>query len=336
MVFKDQNRKLVFYWDADEILMELVVVASDLLKIVKRYLSPLSMLIIELRDDYFADGYFDWSKAKDEFFQRYFAYYQEEDVDLSNRPDLKGLVTEWMTADELVKHMKLGDLIEFKGTRSGLTLFHHWSICVRINHEVEARKRTTRHVRMLHLSRVDNKTMTRGDLFNYGLIFVSAKTLQDTHMTRRCRINNSLDRTWTPFEDKEIARHAVTWRGWARYNGTLWNCEHFVKCCRYGHGESYQTEMIATLVVFLLVIAALLSWIFLPAWVSLNIAWILGVGYYAILRCWRVTENVIFTFMRERDIPVSLYNLPSVYNKMTFYEKSILHMVVFYSALLQH
>jgi hypothetical protein len=78
---------------------------------------------IILKDKLFPNGKFDWRHAKDEFFKWYFAYYQEETVDFNKRPELHGLMTEWMSADELVKHVKLGDLLEFKGT-TYTTMFH--------------------------------------------------------------------------------------------------------------------------------------------------------------------------------------------------------------------
>lgn len=67
---------------------------------------------------------FDWRRVKDAFLDWYFAYYQEEQVDLRRHPELRGLVTDWLSAEELVKIVKLGDLVEFKGTSSGMSLFH--------------------------------------------------------------------------------------------------------------------------------------------------------------------------------------------------------------------
>lgn len=135
-------------------------------------------LYIILKENLFLNGKFDWRRAKDEFFKRYFAYYQEEHVDFDKRPELRGLMTEWMTAEELVKIVKVGDLLEFKGT-TYTTMFHHWSVCVRVNNEVEAKKRTPSNVRILHLSRIGNKSITSSDLFNFGIVFVSAKVRFD-------------------------------------------------------------------------------------------------------------------------------------------------------------
>lgn len=97
-----------------------VTLLSDVASCVVYYMGKVYVL---LKDAFFPQGTFNWRHAKNEFFRHYFAYYQEEFIDFNKRPDLRGLVTEWMPAEELVKHMKLGDLVEFKGTTS-FTLFH--------------------------------------------------------------------------------------------------------------------------------------------------------------------------------------------------------------------
>jgi hypothetical protein len=83
-------------------------------------------------------------------------------------------MTEWMSADELAKQIKLGDLLEFKGTKQ-TTMFHHWSICVKINTQVAPEKRTAANVKMLQLSRIGTRAISGSDLFNFGVVFVSAK-----------------------------------------------------------------------------------------------------------------------------------------------------------------
>ena len=52
-------------------------------------------------------GVFDWRRAKDAFFDWYFSYYQEEKLDLKRRPELRGLVTDWLPAAQLVKVVKV-------------------------------------------------------------------------------------------------------------------------------------------------------------------------------------------------------------------------------------
>ncbi|KAI6176272.1 LRAT domain-containing protein [Aphelenchoides bicaudatus] len=295
---------------------------NDSISYVFRYVDKAYVL---LKDAFFPQGQFDWRHAKTKFFYYFFSYYQEDFIDFEKRPELKGLVTEWMHANELSKYLKLGDLVEFKGTQSGFTLFHHWSICVRVNTEVEADKRTPCHSRMLHLSRISNKALSSGEIWNFGLMFVSAKVkfklFSEAHQNRLCRINNSLDRFWQPFDGRDIARYAMSCRGFARYNGILWNCEHFVKSCRYGHGESVQTEMISSLVSLGLSFVSLLTIIQLPAWLSLWFCWCFIYVNYIGMCVWRSIENVAFVFMRKHDIPVSIFNIPECFPKMNYTEK---------------
>jgi hypothetical protein len=100
----------------------------------------------------------------------------------------------------------------------------------------------------------------------------------------------------------------------------MWNCEHFVKCCRYGHGESYQTEMITSLIAWLSFAGALLSWFQFPAWISLNIAWMIVVGYYGGLYFWRLYENIVVVFMRKHRIPMSVISATQCFEKLTYLE----------------
>jgi hypothetical protein len=104
---------------ADQVLP--VSLLSDAASYTFQYMGKLYIL---LKDSCFPNGSFDWRHAKNTFFRFFFAYYQEEFIDFEKRPELRGIVTDWLPADQLAKQMKLGDLIEFKGTATGFTLFH--------------------------------------------------------------------------------------------------------------------------------------------------------------------------------------------------------------------
>lgn len=93
---------------------------------------------------------------------------------MKKRPELQGLITEWMPANQLAKQVKPGDLLEFRGTKNTLS-FHHWSICVKVNNETKLEKRTPTNVKMLQLTRVGKQSLSGSELFNFGLVFVSAK-----------------------------------------------------------------------------------------------------------------------------------------------------------------
>lgn len=115
------------------------------------------------------------------------------------------------------------------------TYFQHWSVCVRINTEVEVSKRTPCLARTLNLSRVGNRALSSSEIWNYGFMFVSAKVFEtffilitvlnqikvkgfaEAHQSRLCRINNSLDLKWKPFEGRDVAKFAMTCVGHANY-----------------------------------------------------------------------------------------------------------------------
>lgn len=78
--------------------------------------------------------------------------------------------------------------------------------------------------------------------------------------------------------------------------------------------------MISTLVALYLIAAAFLSLVQLPVWLSSYWIFMFATWYYFGLQLWRALEHVAFVFMREHQIPISIFNIPACFSRMTYLE----------------
>uniref|UniRef100_A0A914PNL4 LRAT domain-containing protein n=1 Tax=Panagrolaimus davidi TaxID=227884 RepID=A0A914PNL4_9BILA len=156
-----------------------------------------------------------------------------------------------MSAEDLLQHLELGDLIEFRrliGTRIAYT---HWAVYIgEMDNDHFA----------VHLSTeasdfgIENKTEIRSKLtLNGSSAHVRSDPISYIAAGCQCRINNSLDCRRKPFAPMIIFERAIYRLGDDGYNLIYNNCEHFVKECRYGSRESHQATIITSLGVGLAV-----------------------------------------------------------------------------------
>lgn len=67
--------------------------------------------------------------------------------------------------------------------------------------------------------------------------------------TSLCRVNNSKDSEYQPFEPHVIVNRALTAFDRKKYNLVLTNCEHFATWCRYGTKISVQSSLLKSTAV---------------------------------------------------------------------------------------
>ncbi|KAE9550146.1 hypothetical protein FO519_006633 [Halicephalobus sp. NKZ332] len=155
------------------------------------------------------------------------------------------LTTEWMTVDELIHHLELGDLVEFHRPIGRQVAYAHWALYIGFFE--------TEHV-AVHLSTehgdfgLEEKTEMRAKMtLNGSSAHVRSDPILKIANGQLCRINNSLDSNHPPFPPNVIYERAIYRLGKSGYNLIYNNCEHFVKECRYGSAESHQVTLASSL-----------------------------------------------------------------------------------------
>uniref|UniRef100_A0A0N4ZRQ8 LRAT domain-containing protein n=1 Tax=Parastrongyloides trichosuri TaxID=131310 RepID=A0A0N4ZRQ8_PARTI len=154
------------------------------------------------------------------------------------------LKTPWVEATELIEHLQIGDLIEFKrATKKGIKIYSHWGIYIGSKNDVHG---------VAHLAAgpdSDKEEKIFMNKFNSGCFVPSHKALVriddllDISQNDKCRINNSLDCTMKPLPQVIIYERVKLRLGDSGYNLFNNNCEHFVKWVRYNTSSSNQANI---------------------------------------------------------------------------------------------
>ncbi|CAJ0931476.1 unnamed protein product, partial [Mesorhabditis belari] len=156
--------------------------------------------------------------------------------------------TKWMTGEELIDQLEPADLVEFSRTIAlagrKRRVYAHWGIYIGRLHDEE-------HY-VVHISTSDGDFDVRPGQDSIGQIGTkiadgsSATVRSDKFLevagTDQCRINNLMDRQVKPLPAVIAVERALHRLGTGDYHLIDYNCEHFVKLCRYGLRESSQAN----------------------------------------------------------------------------------------------
>uniref|UniRef100_A0AC34QHR9 LRAT domain-containing protein n=1 Tax=Panagrolaimus sp. JU765 TaxID=591449 RepID=A0AC34QHR9_9BILA len=183
------------------------------------------------------------------------------------------LVSDWMTADEILNELELGDLIEFSRPIGSSISYAHWALYIGYFDNAHY---------AVHLSTensdfgLENKTEIKSKMtFNGSSAHVRSDSIHIIANGSFCRINNSLDARLNPFPPNVIYERAIFRLGQCGYNIVSNNCEVFVKECRYGSAESHQVNVVCSV---------LGGFVFGAAAASLPIGIIGGICSYTVLK----------------------------------------------------
>ncbi|CAD5216894.1 unnamed protein product [Bursaphelenchus xylophilus] len=154
------------------------------------------------------------------------------------------LQTGWMSGQELLPYLEIGDLIEFH--RQAPVTYCHWAVYTGLDDGIKV---------VCHFA-------NEGDDIASGKGELKGKLLSgssDAHVRvdpflnvagdSLVRINNILDNEFTPFPPmivKERCEHKMGNRG---YNLIFNNCEQFAKWSRYGCADSDQSNKVVSVII---------------------------------------------------------------------------------------
>ncbi|KAK5967804.1 hypothetical protein GCK32_005997 [Trichostrongylus colubriformis] len=164
------------------------------------------------------------------------------------------LIGEWLSAEEIVPHVQLGDLLEFRRVTSiggaPRAIYTHWALYIGRHEDLPL---------VVHLSggegdfdkgsKLDSLSSGPGNVIRACTAQVRCDPLLAVAGEDLLRINNAHDVDHQPFPPRIVVERAVMQLGSGNYNIFLNNCEHFVKWCRYGNRISGQAVAFKSLLL---------------------------------------------------------------------------------------